>query len=176
MPRLLDYFDTTPEAVKALNENILDVYFIKRSTGALRRMHCTLNPDHLPYSERFAAVEIISKSGMNNTADRPLPVWDLNMGGWRSFYLDSVQNVIPSKMWDDALEKVREVVESKVESGEVTPPLEESSGFIPNFIEGIVSNIMSTLHQSIENAPSKMMDFSASKIKDFVTRKILGKK
>jgi len=162
MPRIIDSFDTTPKAVKSLNENILDVYFIKRTTRTLRRMHCTLNLDHIPHNQRDTAAGIIIRYGNINTSNVPLPVWDIFMGDWRSFYLDSVQNVIPSKMLDDALEKVREIVSEELD--------EETEN--KGFIEGIVESITYRITQNIEKEKEALMDFSISKIKDFIIRAI----
>jgi len=170
MPRTVWWMNNTPEAVKALTENILDVYFVKRSTGTLRRMHCTLNLEHIPYDQRGTAAGIINSSGYVDTSDMPLPVWDIFMGGWRSFYLDSIQNSIPSMVLDDALEKIRE--RAKEQIGE----LEETEGFTEKegFIEGIVASVVNQITQGVEEAPERLVDFSISKIKDFIIRSLAG--
>jgi len=162
--------NNTPEAVKALTENILDVYFVKRSTGTLRRMHCTLNLEHIPYDQRSTAAGIINSSGYVDTSDMPLPVWDIFMGGWRSFYLDSIQNSIPSVVVNDALEKVREMANEQMGELEETEGLAEKEGFI----EGIVASVVNQITQGVEEAPEKLVDFSISKIKDFIIRSMAG--
>jgi hypothetical protein len=170
MPRTVWWMNNTPEAVKALTENILDVYFIKRSTGTLRRMHCTLNLEHIPYDQRGTAAGIINSSGYVDTSNMPLPVWDIFMGGWRSFYLDSIQNSIPSVVVDDALEKVREMANEQIGELEETEGLAEKEGFI----EGIVASVVNQITQGVEEAPEKLVDFSISKIKDFIIRSMAG--
>ncbi len=170
MPRTVWWMNNTPEAVKALTENILDVYFVKRSTGTLRRMHCTLNLEHIPYDQRGTAAGIINSSGYVDTSDMPLPVWDIFMGGWRSFYLDSIQNSIPSVVVNDALEKVREMANEQMGELEETEGLAEKEGFI----EGIVASVVNQITQGVEEAPEKLVDFSISKIKDFIIRSMAG--
>jgi len=170
MPRTVWWMNNTPEAVKALTENILDVYFVKRSTGTLRRMHCTLNLEHIPYDQRSTAAGIINSSGYVDTSDMPLPVWDIFMGGWRSFYLDSIQNSIPSVVVNDALEKVREMANEQMGELEETEGLAEKEGFI----EGIVASVVNQITQGVEEAPEKLVDFSISKIKDFIIRSMAG--
>jgi hypothetical protein len=165
MPRSIDSFDTTPEAVQLLNENILDVYFIKRSTGALRRMHCTLNPDNLPFEHRATAADIISRSGVSDTSTMPLPVWDILMGGWRSFYIQSVQNVLVAKQWDDALDKVKEIAEQQTNE----EPAEPTEGII----EGVIANVINTLKSEIKGSPERLLEFSIPKIKEYLMRKFL---
>jgi len=168
MPRTVWWMNNTPEAVKALTENILDVYFVKRSTGTLRRMHCTLNLEHIPYDQRGTAAGIINSSGYVDTSDMPLPVWDIFMGGWRSFYLDSIQNSIPSMVLDDALEKIRERAKEQIDLPEETETETEieNEGFIDRIVESVVNKIT----QGVEEAPERLVDFSVSKIKDYLIR------
>jgi hypothetical protein len=133
-------------------------------------MHCTLNLEHIPYDQRSTAAGIINSSGYVDTSDMPLPVWDIFMGGWRSFYLDSIQNSIPSVVVNDALEKVREMANEQMGELEETEGLAEKEGFI----EGIVASVVNQITQGVEEAPEKLVDFSISKIKDFIIRSMAG--
>jgi len=167
MPNPIDNFYSHETAIRMLTENILDVYFVKRTDGTWRRMHCTLNLDHVPYMERTTASRIIAGTRSGN-----LPVWDILVGDWRSFYLDSVQEVVVSKIFDDTLEKVKEIREEEL-SEESTEGMseEESEGLI----ESLTASILAKLTGSIEEAPEKLLEFSLSKIRGFVTRLILRK-
>ena len=165
MPNIIDNFYSHETAIRMLTENILDVYFVKRTDGTWRRMHCTLNLDHVPYTERTTASRIIAGTRSGN-----LPVWDLLVGDWRSFYIDSVHEVVVSKIFDDTLKKVKEIRELSEESTEGMSE-EESEGLI----ESLTSSILAKLTGSIEEAPEKLLEFSLSKIRNFVTRLILRK-
>jgi hypothetical protein len=52
--------------------------------GEERVMHCTLHETMLPETS-------IHSKQKNN--DEVLPVWDIDIGAWRSFRLDSIKDV-----------------------------------------------------------------------------------
>jgi hypothetical protein len=64
------------------------VTFTKKD-GTQRIMRCTLRPEALP--------EIITESTRTSTerreSDSTIAVWDLDLGAWRSFRLDSVVDI-----------------------------------------------------------------------------------
>lgn len=67
-----------------LKEWVVTVFFEKKD-GSLRKMKCTLSPNHLPTLEESER----KKAENQNT----LSVWDLDNSGWRSFRLDSIKSV-----------------------------------------------------------------------------------
>ena len=68
--------------IKNLQKNVMQITFNKVS-GEERVMHCTLNETFVP------------ETGTNNKKnnDEVLPVWDVDIGAWRSFRLDTITNV-----------------------------------------------------------------------------------
>ena len=68
--------------IKNLQKNVMQITFNKVS-GEERVMHCTLNETFVP------------ETGTNNKKnnDEVLPVWDIDIGAWRSYRLDSITNV-----------------------------------------------------------------------------------
>ena len=68
--------------IKNLEKNVMQITFNKVS-GEERVMHCTLNETFVP--------ETSANNKKNN--DEVLPVWDVDIGAWRSFRLDTITNV-----------------------------------------------------------------------------------
>jgi hypothetical protein len=69
--------------VEVLEKNVVEVTFEKVSDKSLRVMKCTLDPETLP-----------ALKGSNNARNPSvLPVWDIDVQGWRSFRLDSIKTV-----------------------------------------------------------------------------------
>lgn len=68
--------------IKNLQKNVMQITFNKVS-GEERVMHCTLHETFVP--------ETSVNSKKNN--DEVLPVWDVDIGAWRSFRLDTITNV-----------------------------------------------------------------------------------
>ena len=68
--------------IKNLQKNVMQITFNKVS-GEERVMHCTLHETFVP------------ETGTNNKKnnDEVLPVWDVDIGAWRSFRLDTITNV-----------------------------------------------------------------------------------
>ena len=56
--------------------------------GEKRIMHCTLLSEHLPPATDHEALEEAHKSAINQDV---IAVWDLQVKGWRSFRVDSVE-------------------------------------------------------------------------------------
>ena len=68
--------------IKNLQKNVMQITFNK-VCGEERVMHCTLHETFVP------------ETGVNNKKnnDEVLPVWDVDIGAWRSFRLDTITNV-----------------------------------------------------------------------------------
>lgn len=75
------------ELREILENNIATVTFVKVD-GTIREMRCTLRPDLLPKRELLQE-EYEHLKPLNDT----LPVWDLDINGWRSFKIDNIQNL-----------------------------------------------------------------------------------
>ena len=69
--------------IKNLQKNVMQITFNK-VCGEERIMHCTLHETVLPET---------SVHSKKKTNDEVLPVWDIDIGAWRSFRLDSVKDV-----------------------------------------------------------------------------------
>ena len=74
------------EEVKAGLQSAIATVVFKKADGTLRQMRCTLMTEHLPVRDEL---EINRK-----VSDEVLAVWDLEVGGWRSFRLDSIKNIV----------------------------------------------------------------------------------
>ena len=70
--------------LRTLQDGVATITFTKVD-GTNRVMRCTLHPDYLP-------VIVESKTPRKQNPD-VISVWDLDVGGWRSFRVDSVQRV-----------------------------------------------------------------------------------
>lgn len=68
-----------------LRQNTVTVTFTK-SDGTERVMRCTLQSDALPPIT-------VGESKSRKTSTSSIPVWDLDVAGWRSFTLRSVRRV-----------------------------------------------------------------------------------
>lgn len=82
---------TRDEIFNLARENILSVTFTKKD-GTTRIMKCTLRDDIIPTAQD----DLLRQSGF--TPDRPvnervLPVWDMEVRGWRSFIVENVTTV-----------------------------------------------------------------------------------
>ena len=79
---------TKTEMTEVLRKTDATVTFTKKD-GTQRIMRCTLRPDALP--------EMITESTRTSTEkrepDSTIAVWDLDLGAWRSFRLDSVVEI-----------------------------------------------------------------------------------
>ena len=79
---------TKSEITEMLRKQDLTVTFTKKD-GTQRIMRCTLRPEALP--------EMITESTRTSTerreSDSTIAVWDLDLGAWRSFRLDSLVEI-----------------------------------------------------------------------------------
>jgi hypothetical protein len=76
------------ELKSTLQANVANVTFTKKN-GDKRVLNCTLIPDYLPAIEVKEGEEKAERK-VNTDA---LAVWDLENKGWRSFRLDTLENV-----------------------------------------------------------------------------------
>ena len=79
---------TKSEITEMLRKQDVTVTFTKKD-GSQRVMRCTLRPEALP--------EMITESTRTSTerreSDSTIAVWDLDLGAWRSFRLDSLVEI-----------------------------------------------------------------------------------
>lgn len=75
-------------AIAALQISICKVVFTK-ADGTERTMYATLMSEHLPETTIEEAKEAAQKP-KRTVPETTLPVWDVELGAWRSFRLDSV--------------------------------------------------------------------------------------
>lgn len=64
-----------------LKTSVVEVVFTK-TNGEKRTMNCTLQSSFLP--------ESVEKEETRKQSDTSLAVWDVDVGGWRSFRFDSL--------------------------------------------------------------------------------------
>jgi len=74
---------------ETLTNGIVTVTF-EKVDGTLREMRCTLHPDYLPPQLLREEGSVQNKT----TPDTVLAVWDVDAGGWRSFRMDSIKNIV----------------------------------------------------------------------------------
>lgn len=75
------------DLVNRLRNEVLTVTFMKVD-GTERVMNCTLLPQYLPEDARYNSGSMLSEEAGNN-----ISVWDVGVGGWRSFRVSSVKDV-----------------------------------------------------------------------------------
>lgn len=66
-------------------EDSIEVTFIKATTRGTRVMTCTLRESNIPSNYTKAIGSII-----DSPAQDLLPVWDIDQGEWRSFYITNI--------------------------------------------------------------------------------------
>lgn len=79
---------TKSELTEILKNKDITVTFTKKD-GTRRIMRCTLRPDALPEM----ITESTRTSADRRESDSTIAVWDLDLGAWRSFRLDSVVEI-----------------------------------------------------------------------------------
>ena len=70
------------ELIRFFANQIIVVYFVKRTTGEMRRMVCTWDPSYLANDLRF-----------DPTKKNLLQVWDTEMQAWRFISMDAVKKI-----------------------------------------------------------------------------------
>lgn len=79
---MLIEYDTIKQYLKTMNAIVV----FKKSDGSLRTMRCTLREEVLPPQTKTEATERVTNRDH-------VAVWDLDKSGWRSFRLDSVEDI-----------------------------------------------------------------------------------
>jgi hypothetical protein len=82
--------ETRDNLKNTLKDCIVKVTF-EKADGTMREMRCTLNNIYLPAQKVLAEGEtlIVRKENLD-----VLSVWDVDVGGWRSFRMDSIKNMV----------------------------------------------------------------------------------
>ena len=78
---------TRRDAVQELSSRLYHVVFTKKTTGKLREMNCTLDPQHMPFGAykslgNYDRYRPYTQKGTQSTV---VQVWDVDNGAWRSF-------------------------------------------------------------------------------------------
>lgn len=76
--------------LKDLRENVIEVQFTKVN-GEQRNMWCTLRKDLLPQTYRANIDEQNAEKDFHSKNADVIAAWDVRVGGWRSFRMDSVE-------------------------------------------------------------------------------------
>lgn len=79
---------TREEAIQRLSANVCQVTFRKKTTGNLREMNCTLDPQHMP----IVSFDSLGNLDRYEVESDNVPVWDMDKGGWRSFDIKTILN------------------------------------------------------------------------------------
>jgi hypothetical protein len=75
------------ELKEIIQNGVVTVVFTKKD-GTERTMKCTLLPEYLPQRGQL----LVESSNRKENTD-VLSVWDIDVGDWRSFRLDSVKEI-----------------------------------------------------------------------------------
>ena len=79
---------TREEAIQRLSANLCEVVFRKKTTGDVRQMECTLDPQHIPIGT-FQSLGNLDRYELQSDI---VPVWDTGKSAWRSFDIKTVLN------------------------------------------------------------------------------------
>jgi hypothetical protein len=85
---------TRRDAVQQLSTHLCRVVFVKKTTGQLREMNCTLDPQHMPQQAydslgNYDRYRPVTSKGTQSTV---VQVWDVDKGAWRSFDINMVES------------------------------------------------------------------------------------
>jgi len=78
------------ELKEVLQNGVVTVVFTKVD-GSERSMKCTLLPEYMPAVAQ--GQQLLTESTRVENPNT-LSVWDVDSGGWRSFRMDSIKNVL----------------------------------------------------------------------------------
>lgn len=79
------------ELKEVLQNGVVTVVFTKVD-GTERSMKCTLLPEYMP--ENVAQGQQLLTENTKVENPNTLSVWDIDNGGWRSFRVDSIKNIL----------------------------------------------------------------------------------
>ena len=77
------------DVLKDLRTNVIEVHF-EKVNGEPRIMRCTLLPRFLPESYRTNLDEQKMEKSYHAENSNLIAAWDVQNGGWRSFFIDKV--------------------------------------------------------------------------------------
>ena len=85
---------TRRDAVYKLSTHLCRVVFKKKTTGQMREMNCTLDPQHMPYRAykslgNYDRYRPYTHQGIQSTV---VQVWDVDSGAWKSFDINFVKS------------------------------------------------------------------------------------
>ena len=85
---------TRRDAVFKLSPLLCRVIFTKKTTGELREMNCTLDPQHMPQGayQSLGNYDRYRPYTAKGTQSSVVQVWDVDKGAWRSFDIDFVKS------------------------------------------------------------------------------------
>ena len=155
-------FSSIDEALDMLSKGIVDITFIKKTDGSVRTMHSTLHKPYIPFGE-YKTVDSVIVNSIATDGSSPLVVWDLFNTGWRSFYLGSTIEIQISPIFGDTTEIIEDMIKEKSEGEEL------SAEATVDIIESMTVLLKKKIATAIEEAPEKMAEFTANKIKQMVT-------
>ena len=153
-------FSSMNEALEILTEGVIDIYFIKKTTGQVRRLHATLDKFHIPHDNYNSLQSILEKASIGGSESFPLPVWDVGNQGWRSFYLGSTIEIIPSPVYGDTRAIVKQAIGEQPTEDELTEEMTEE------IVETVTQTIKNKITRLAKDAPEKLLDFTFDKIKE----------
>lgn len=84
---------TRKDAVARLSTHRCRVVFTKKTTGQLREMNCTLDPQHMPQGayESLGNYDRYRPYTSKGTQSTVVQAWDIDKSAWRSFDINFVQ-------------------------------------------------------------------------------------
>ena len=80
---------TREEAIQRLSANVCEVIFRKKTTGDMREMQCTLDPQHMPIGT-FQSLGNLDRYELESDI---VPVWDMGKSAWRSFDIRTIVRI-----------------------------------------------------------------------------------
>ena len=90
---------TRYEAVQLLSTKLYHVVFVKKTTGQLREMNCTLDPQHMPSGayKSLGNYDRYRPFTYKGTTSTVVQVWDVDNNEWRSFDIKLLRVFEPIK-------------------------------------------------------------------------------
>ena len=160
-------FQSVDEAIEMLSKGIVDITFVKKTTGGIRTMHSTLHKPYIPLEEYKTVDSIIANSIMTD-GSIPLVVWDLYKSDWRSFYMNSTIEIQESLIFGDTTVMAEEMIQEKVS--------EDTGILTTENLNEIISNITDVIKGRVEDArqdmPERMAAFTVGTITRMVTNAV----
>lgn len=80
------------ELKEVLQNGVATVVFTKVD-GTERTMKCTLIPEYMPVNVAQGQ-QLLTEGSPRAENPNTISVWDVENGGWRSFRIDSIKNIL----------------------------------------------------------------------------------